>query len=242
MRQLNHGARFLNGYVSSYQLYSLVWWTAAGIGGPYFGKVNEVASNDQTTFLPESADATQVQELQGEFTDSEGIPAIVLVVAENPLIEDQLTQISELVETTAELDGVEDEVSPAIPSEDNLAAQAFVPIDIDADTGDVVAALGDELRSGAPDGVTVYVTGPAGFSADLGEAFAGIDGLLLAGALIAVFIILLIVYRSFLLPVAVLSTSMFALCTALLTVWWLAKWEIVLLNGQTQGKIGRAHV
>lgn len=213
----------------------LVWLTAAGIGGPYFGKVNEVASNDQTTFLPESADATRVQELQGEFTDSEGIPAIVLFVAENPLTEDQLTQISELVETTAELDGVEDEVSPAIPSEDNLAAQAFVPIDIDADTGDVVAALGDELRSGAPDGVTVYVTGPAGFSADLGEAFAGIDGLLLAVALIAVFIILLIVYRSFLLPIAVLSTSMFALCTALLTVWWLAKWEIVLLNGQTQG-------
>src|SRR5690625_6822670 len=78
----------------------LVWLTAAGIGGPYFGKVNEVASNDQTTFLPESADATQVQELQGEFTDSEGIPAMVLFVAEKPLTEDQLTQISDLVETT----------------------------------------------------------------------------------------------------------------------------------------------
>src|SRR5690625_4449414 len=123
MRQLNHGARFLNGYVSSYQLYSLVWLTAAGIGGPYFGKVNEVASNDQTTFLPESADATQVQELQGEFTDSEGIPAIVLFVAENPSTEDQLTQTSELVETTAELDGVADDVAPANPQEHNLPAK-----------------------------------------------------------------------------------------------------------------------
>src|SRR5699024_6772176 len=138
-------------------------------------------------------------------------------------------------EAVVEVDGVEDEISPAIPSEDGLGAQAFVPINIDADTGDVVSALGDQLRDNLPEEITIYVTGPAGFSADLVAAFAGIDGLLLAVALIAVFIILIIVYRSFLLPIAVLSTSMFALCAALLTVWWLAKWEVILLNGQTQG-------
>lgn len=213
----------------------LVWLTAAGIGGPYFGKVSEVSSNDQTVYLPESAEATRVQELQDEFTDSDGIPAVVLFVAEDDLTQDQLTKIGDQLEGVPDLENVEDEVSPPIPSDDGLAVQAFVPINSDADTGDVVAALGDELRADAPDGVTVYVTGPAGFSADLGEAFAGIDGLLLAVALIAVFIILIIVYRSFLLPIAVLSTSMFALCAALLTVWWLAKWEIVLLSGQTQG-------
>src|SRR5690625_332362 len=213
----------------------LVWLTAAGIGGPYFGKVNEVSSNDQTAYLPESAEATQVQALQDEFTDSEGIPAVVLFVGEEDLTEQQLGAIEQQLESIGELDGIEDQVSPPIPSEDGLAAQAFIPINTDADTGDVVAALGDELRAEAPDGLTVYVTGPAGFSADLGEAFAGIDGLLLAVALVAVFIILIVVYRSFLLPIAVLATSMFALCAALLTVWWLAKWEIVLLSGQTQG-------
>src|SRR5690625_1980594 len=56
----------------------LAWLTGAAVGGPYFGKVDEVSSNDQTTFLPESAEATQVQELQDEFTDSDGIPAIAL--------------------------------------------------------------------------------------------------------------------------------------------------------------------
>src|SRR5690606_21429644 len=74
-----------------------------------------------------------------------------------------------------------------------------------------------------------------GFTADLVEGFLGIDGLLLAVALIAVFIILVIVYRSPLLPLLVLMTSVFALCAALLTVWWLAKAEIVVLNGQVQG-------
>src|SRR5690606_37249971 len=87
----------------------------------------------------------------------------------------------------------------------------------------------------APEGVTVYVTGPAGFSADLVAGFAGIDGLLLGVALLAVFIILVLVYRSALLPIVVLATSLFALCVALLVVWWLAKWEILLLSGQTQG-------
>src|SRR5699024_1305035 len=42
-------------------------------------------------------------------------------------------------------------------------------------------------------------------------------------------------YRSFILPIAVLATSLFALTAALLVVWWLAKWEILLLSGQTQG-------
>ncbi len=213
----------------------LIWLTAAGVGGPYFGKVNEVSSNDQTNYLPESAEATQVQELQDEFTDSEGIPAVVLFVADQEFTEDQLGEISDQLEAVPNLDGVEDEVSPPIPSDDGVAVQAFVPINSEADTGNVVATLGDELRADVADGVTVYVTGPAGFSADLGEAFAGIDGLLLAVALIAVFVILIIVYRSFLLPIAVLATSMFALCAALLTVWWLAKWEVILLSGQTQG-------
>src|SRR5699024_12792153 len=113
--------------------------------------------------------------------------------------------------------------------------QAFIPINADADTSSAVSQVGDKLRSDTSDNVTVYITGPAGFNADLTAAFAGIDSLLLAVALAAVLVILVLVYRSFLLPIAVLSTSLFALCGALLTVWWLAKWEIVLLSGQKQG-------
>src|SRR5699024_6946836 len=53
----------------------LIWLTAGAIGGPYFGRVDEVTSNDQTTFLPESAEATLVQEQLGDFTGDEAIPA-----------------------------------------------------------------------------------------------------------------------------------------------------------------------
>ena len=213
----------------------IVWLTAAGVGGPYFGKVDEVSSNDQTTFLPESADATQVQAALGEFTDSDAIPAIAVITAEEELTQGQFAEIEDAVAQLTELEGVSDEVSPVIPSEDGLAAQVFVPVLSDAGIAETVALIGDELRALAPEGTTVYITGPAGFTGDLTAAFAGIDGLLLGVALLAVFIILILVYRSLLLPIAVLSTSLFALCAALLLVWWMAKWEILLLSGQTQG-------
>ena len=213
----------------------IAWLVGAGLGGPLFGKVGEVSSNDQTSYLPSSADATKVQELLGEFNDSDAIPAIVVFVGDAELDEEQLAAIDDAIAGTVDVEGIADEVSPAIPSEDGRAVQAFVPVSSDADLGDTVAALDDELRDAAPADVSVYVTGPAGFSADLVAGFAGIDGLLLGVALLAVFLILILVYRSLLLPIVVLSTSLFALCVALLVVWWLAKWEILLLSGQTQG-------
>ncbi|MGS0563195.1 MMPL family transporter [Microbacterium aurugineum] len=213
----------------------LVWLVGASLGGPLFGKVDEVSSNDQTTYLPESAQATEVQQLLGEFNDSDSIPAIAVFTSDDALTSSELDAISDAVADAPNVEGVGDDVSPALPSEDGKAVQAFIPIESDAELADATVALGDELRGAVPDGITVYITGPAGFSADLVAGFAGIDGLLLGVALLAVLIILVLVYRSFLLPLVVLSTSLFALCVALLVVWWLAKFEVLLLSGQTQG-------
>ena len=211
------------------------WLVAAGMGGPLFGKVDEVSSNDQTSYLPSSADATQVQQRLGEFTDSDAVPAVVVFVGDVALDEAQLAAIDDAIAEAPDIEGIADEVSPGIRSDDGMAVQAFIPVSADADLGDTVEALAGALADAAPAGVSVYVTGPAGFSADLVAGFAGIDGLLLGVALAAVLLILVLVYRSLLLPVVVLSTSLFALCVALLVVWWLAKWEILLLSGQTQG-------
>lgn len=213
----------------------LVWLVGASLGGPLFGKIDEVSSNEQTTYLPESAQATEVQQLLGEFNDSDSIPAIAVFTSEDELTQSELDAISDAVAEASTVEGVGEDVSPALPSDDGQAVQAFIPIDSDAELADTTTALGDELRAAVPDGISVYITGPAGFSADLVAGFAGIDGLLLGVALLAVLVILVLVYRSFLLPLVVLSTSLFALCVALLVVWWLAKFEVLLLSGQTQG-------
>lgn len=213
----------------------LVWLAGASVGGPYFGKVGEVSSNDQTSYLPTSADATTVQKVLGDFRASDSIPAVLIFASDSKINDTTMAALQTELDSISQLDGVDSRTSPLLPSEDGHEAQAFVPINSSGEIGDVVDSMRNAIGKNLPEGVTAYVTGPAGFTADLVDAFSGIDGLLLLVALIAVFVILILVYRSLLLPVAVLSTSLFALCVALLTVWWLAKAGILLLSGQTQG-------
>ena len=214
----------------------LVWLVGGSIGGPYFGKVSEVSTNDSTAYLPSSADATQVQERLSEFTGGDSIPAVVVVTGDGELTSSQIADLQDVVDAISDVEGVGTDVSPPVVSEDGQAAQIFVPIEAESEQlREVIAEVRTTLDDTLPTGMEGWVTGPAGFTADLVNGFLGIDGLLLAVALIAVFIILVVVYRSPLLPILVLLTSVFALCVALLTVWWLAKAGIVVLNGQVQG-------
>jgi putative drug exporter of the RND superfamily len=217
----------------------IVWFAAFGAGGASFARISDVSTNDQAQFLPSSAEATEVNELQAGFRGSDAIPATVVVAGDGELDEAQLDEIEQLRDQLLEVPGVlADDVSPALPSDDGIAVQLFVPIDASegaAPPAEVVAELRAVAGEFPVDNATVAVTGPAGFTADLAGAFSGIDGLLLAVALAAVFIILVIVYRSPLLPLIVLFTSMSALCAAVFTVINLAAAEVLLLSGQTQG-------
>ena len=213
----------------------LIWVGVGSVGGPYFGKVDEVASNDQSSFLPESADATRVAERLPDFLGDEAIPAVLVVTGDGELTDDQLAEVQTLVDEIANIDGVLEGVSPPVVSDDGEAVQVFIPIDSSGEVREIV----EEIRTLVTDDLQAplegWVTGPAGFTSDLVKGFLGIDGLLLIVALVAVFVILVIVYRSPLLPILVLMTSTFALTVALLVVWWLAYAGVFVLNGQVQG-------
>jgi RND superfamily putative drug exporter len=97
-------------------------------------------------------------------------------------------------------------------------------------------ALRDEIAQVlVPAGLEGYVGGPGGLIADFAEAFAGIDGLLLGVALLVVLVILLVVYRSPILPFAVLLSAVFGLGAASLVVYQLAVNDVITLSGQSQG-------
>jgi len=215
----------------------LLWVVGGSIGGPFFGKVDQVATNDQSSFLPQSADATEVSERLTDFTGGDTIPALVVAATDDgsALTDAQLSALQTLATEVASIDGVAGEASVPLVSDDATAAQIFVPIDSSGEVREVVEQVRERVSADVPAGVEAWVTGPAGFTADLVKGFLGIDGLLLIVALGAVFVILVVVYRSPLLPLLVLLTSVFALCVALLTVWWLAFAGIVVLNGQVQG-------
>ncbi|MET4099327.1 RND superfamily putative drug exporter [Agrococcus sp. UYP10] len=216
----------------------LGWLAAAGIGGPTFGKLSTVVSNDQTSFLPATAESTEVQALLPEFLGADEVPAIVVVAGDAELDASSLEGVDALQQTIAELDGVV-ETSPVVPSDDGQAAQIVALLDASGPSSELTGVV-EELRAEVADadlgeGVQAAVTGPAGFTADIAAAFEGIDGILLLVALGAVFIILVLVYRSPLLPLLVLFTSVAALCLAILIVFTLAQADILTLSGQTQG-------
>ncbi|MDQ0921626.1 RND superfamily putative drug exporter [Pseudarthrobacter sp. W1I19] len=212
----------------------LAWLALAGVGGPTFGRLDEVSSNDQASFLPASAEATAAQDWQSKFRDSDEVPGVIVLEADQPLSPAQLAEAATL---RTELEGIQagSAVIGPIPSEDGKAVQFIVPIDSSKEVKEVVRELRDTAAESAPEGIKTYVTGPAGLAADLTAAFAGIDGILLLVALGAVFVILLVVYRSLLLPIVVLLTSVFALCAAILLVFGMAKAGWIQLNGQSQG-------
>lgn len=81
----------------------------------------------------------------------------------------------------------------------------------------------------------VHLAGPAPAQADLQESFGGIDSTLLAITLAAVAAILLLVYRSVLMPLLVIASGVMALtlCSALL--YCVHSWGAVRIDGQTQG-------
>jgi RND superfamily putative drug exporter len=213
-----------------------IGWLALGaFGGPYAGKLSEVIVNDSSAFLPASAEATEVQDLQKLFQDDRTIPAIIVAGRESGLTAADERYLRDHGARLDDVTGLVGEPSPPIPAKDGTAVQLFVPLDGDQDPDDGVAEIRSIMATESPSGLTVLVTGPAAQAADLGEAFSGIDGLLLlvAGAVVA--LILIAVYRSPLLPLIVLLAGVFALGTASLVVYQLADAGILDLNGQSQG-------
>lgn len=216
----------------------VTWLTAAGLGGPYFGRVSEVSDIDLVAFLPESAESTKVNEQAKAFRDSSAVPAFVVFEGKDEAtitdeVVDELAAISQsLGQNVEQVDG---ELAPVIESENGRAAYLIVPLDSEANLREAVNSIKAEVDKSLPESTVYKVGGPAGFSADLNKAFSGIDGLLLGVALSVVLIILLIVYRSPVLPILVLMTSVFALASAILLVWNLANADIIKINGQVQG-------
>ncbi|MFB7235200.1 MULTISPECIES: MMPL family transporter [unclassified Streptomyces] len=216
----------------------LVLWLAVGGGlGPYAGKLGEVATNDQAAFLPRSAESTRVIEAQRAFRQDETLPALVVWTSPGgaPLGPETRAAATRALTTLTGQPGVVGAPSPALPSEDGQALRGVVQLR--PDLGDELAptlAEIDRAASAVP-GTTVWLAGPAATQADLSDAFAGIDGLLLAVALVTVLLILLLVYRSVLLPLIIIVGAVLSLALACAVVYVLADHDVVRVDGQVQG-------
>jgi len=213
----------------------LVWLAVGGPLGSFQGQLAGVAENDNAAFLPTTAESTKVIELQQSFAEAEIIPAIVVYERESGITPGDITAAEDDVEQIGELDGLVGDVSPPIPSEDGQALQLIVPLD--ADLGDELSTVVTDIRDIVADNDIEFVSvaGPGGIFADFGEAFGDIDGFLVIVTALVVAFILVLVYRSPVLPVLVLVGAALALGVSAAAVYGLVKADVLTLNGQSQG-------
>lgn len=234
----------------------LAWFALAGAGGPLVGRLSEVQKNDNASFLPASAESTAVNAFTQRADDTRLIPYLVVIERTAGLTPDDLTAVAAYVNGIPALTLPADPartlrpylVAPpqgALPSQDRQAL--LLPVQLlreraseTVEHKSVLFEVAEALRASARDslgtrGLTVHVTGPGGFLADFVTAFGGIDGILLLVALGVVLVILLVVYRSPLLPFAVLVTAVLGLSLAALVLYPLARDGAIDLSGQSQG-------
>ena len=238
----------------------LAWLSIGGFAGGAFSKISTVQENDNSAFLPDSAESTIAGEVLVKFSsqDDQLFPALLLLLGDlNPATNAQaFEKVNQYAATlpsrtlpatgkplsTYFAQGVP--LTP-IPAQDGKAilinAQLdFAVADANIDGEPVFPKIIEFIREDmekefASAGITTHVTGPAGLFADLFEAFGSIDTRLLQTTLIVVAIILIIVYRSPVLWILPLFTAGSALGIATMIVYYLAREDIIDLNGQTQG-------
>jgi len=212
----------------------VLWLLVAGFAGPYSGKLADVQTNDNAAFLPKTAESTEVNDLQRRFIDQETTPGIIvweresgITAADRSLATQQLAEVRAVPKVVS--------VTPLIPSQDGRALQAVVQLagTDGMELTDAANAVRDEVQGS--DGLSAYLTGPAGLLADLIAAFEGIDSTLLLVTGAVVIVILLLVYRSPVLWIFPLLSVGFGYALAGGLVYLLANKDVLTLNGQSQG-------
>ena len=235
----------------------IAWFGVTGFFGPLFGKLTSVQENDNSAFLPDSAESTKAVKLLESFAAGESTAFPTLVLLEGSVGPEVLQQINAHLETVPDLKlgGTDVPLSKyllpgsrvtAFPAADGKAVLASILLDgaaiAEVLPNDepvlpaIVEALREDFTPFAKDlGFDSYVTGAGGLIGDLFGAFGDLDSTLLLTTLGVVAFILIIVYRSPILWFLPLLSAVFALSTAGGIIYLLAKNDVIDVNGQSQG-------
>ncbi|MFF5965996.1 MMPL family transporter [Streptomyces collinus] len=220
----------------------VLWLVVLFVAAPFAMKLTDAQDNDAASWLPGSAESTQVLEISEDFRP-EQIPAVVIYARESGLTAQDRAEIAEDVSQLKQLrdHGIIGERTrgPVFDRQtDPQAAQVFVPIMMDEEGWErispAVESVRDDVGTGG-DGLSVHITGPGGTSADFAEAFEGIDSTLLFAAMTVVIVMLLITYRSLTLLLVPLIAVVCALFTSQALIYVLAEHAGLTVNGQSAG-------
>ncbi|MFC7549625.1 MMPL family transporter [Plantactinospora sp. GCM10030261] len=199
------------------------------------GQLGDVEENDNSAWLPGNAESTEVIDRAGKFQTADTVPAIVVYDRPGGVTDADMAEARADADGFTAIDGVVGQAQGPVLSEDGAAIQTVVQVRKGKkgweDIGEVVDAMVVIGQDNA-DGLRFHVTGPAGYASDSIKAFSGGGSLTTITALVVV-AILLLTYRSPVLPLLPLLSAGSALVTAEAVIYLLAKHAGLTVNKQT---------
>jgi putative drug exporter of the RND superfamily len=213
------------------------WVMVLVITFPLAGKLNGAEKNDAKSWLPASAESTKVFDVQSHFQSPGVFTGIVVYQRASGLTAADRVKATADARRFAALPGVgAGQVAGPVPSSDRKAIQTIVSVNLGKEGWNNTAKAADSLsaitRSHAS-GLASYVTGPLGNSADGNRMFGGIDSTLLYATMAVVIVILLITYRSPVLWLLPVISSVVALITARAVIYLLAAHAGLTVNAMS---------
>jgi RND superfamily putative drug exporter len=214
----------------------VVWLLALVITQPIGSKLGDVTTDDTESFLPASAESTEVvRRLDRDFDQGETDQAIVvykrsggLTAADQQKIRSDQTAINSAGTDKINVVGAQQVpftpgAPPNLVSENGDVAMAVytTPTDFEkeADWGKAIRDITDTNTGG----MQVFVTGGVGFSTDANEVFSDIDTKLLLATVALVLVLLGAIYRSVLVALTPLIVVFFAYTVTQALIYALAK-------------------
>ena len=151
-----------------------------------FSQLNELSTNDRVQFLPDIGGVDAGARRCRTAFALEGVTyAVVVFEADEPI--DELRRVRDRAGRAAHR---ADRRACASSTRRRSSCrrtgwrrELVIPVEAAGEIDEAVTALRTGLADVVPEGLQVYVTGPAGFTSDIITAFQGIDGLLLLVAL-----------------------------------------------------------
>lgn len=216
-------ARFVTGRKTKRYVIA-AWILAALVFGPLAGKLGDATEDDFASFLPESAESYEVQNLLKErFPGGETGTGLIVYRREGGLTAADRAKIASDAERIAKKIPLKGEPlvagAPGAPSElvspEGDAAYTIVTTALDFEQGGEWGADAREIVGSERDGpLEVYVTGSLGFTADFTEVFESLDAMLLGATVLLVLILLGLIYRAPLIAVTPIIVVGFAAALA----------------------------
>jgi RND superfamily putative drug exporter len=213
------------------------WVVVLVVAFPLAGKLMHAYKNNASQWLPANAESVKVYNVQSRFQSPNTFPGVVIYYRASGLTAADRAKAAADARKIAAIHGVvPGTVAGPIPSSDGKAMQTLVSVNTGSKgwngTVTPVKSMRAITAAGA-NGLASHVTGFLGNAADNATVYKGISSTLLFAAVAVVIVILLITYRSPVLWLLPVISSVVALITAQAVVYLLAAHAGLTVNEES---------